>query len=128
MLLKSVFFMGSCCCCSFRPLWCLHQGSVVFVDDLRYQEEHWDYCDGQDRRFHAERCSGLRPAGLGAAFTACASGSGGFSGLTLALPLQVSPSSAASTRRPPSPPAATTAGTGSTIPEPEWSPPTRANS
>ncbi|XP_070781198.1 MORN repeat-containing protein 5 [Enoplosus armatus] len=39
------------------------QGSFTFADGLQYQEEDWDYCDGYDRRFYRERCSGLRPAG-----------------------------------------------------------------
>uniref|UniRef100_A0A3P8WPX4 MORN repeat-containing protein 5 n=1 Tax=Cynoglossus semilaevis TaxID=244447 RepID=A0A3P8WPX4_CYNSE len=39
------------------------QGTFIFADGLQYQEKDWDYCDGHDRRFYTERCSGLRPAG-----------------------------------------------------------------
>ncbi|XP_069369242.1 MORN repeat-containing protein 5 isoform X2 [Paralichthys olivaceus] len=39
------------------------QGSLTFSDGLQYEEQDWDYCDGYDRRFFSERCSGLRPAG-----------------------------------------------------------------
>uniref|UniRef100_A0A3P9H0N1 MORN repeat-containing protein 5 n=1 Tax=Oryzias latipes TaxID=8090 RepID=A0A3P9H0N1_ORYLA len=39
------------------------QGSFTFVDGLQYQENNWDYCDGNDRRFYSERCNGIRPAG-----------------------------------------------------------------
>ncbi|XP_046757792.1 MORN repeat-containing protein 5 isoform X4 [Gallus gallus] len=33
-------------------------------DGLEYAAERWDYCDGYDRRFYTEICSGLRPAGI----------------------------------------------------------------
>ncbi|XP_072514301.1 MORN repeat-containing protein 5 [Salminus brasiliensis] len=39
------------------------QGQYTFSDGLQYQETDWDYCDGYDRRFHTERCCGLKPAG-----------------------------------------------------------------
>ncbi|XP_029693219.1 MORN repeat-containing protein 5 isoform X1 [Takifugu rubripes] len=39
------------------------EGTVTFADGLRYQDDDWRYCDGHDRRFYTERCSGLRPSG-----------------------------------------------------------------
>ncbi|XP_013859302.1 MORN repeat-containing protein 5 [Austrofundulus limnaeus] len=39
------------------------QGSFTFADGLQYQENNWDYCDGNDRRYYTERCNGVRPAG-----------------------------------------------------------------
>ncbi|XP_068191803.1 MORN repeat-containing protein 5 isoform X2 [Antennarius striatus] len=39
------------------------QGSFTFADGLQYQEKDWDYCHWNDRRFHSERCNGLKPAG-----------------------------------------------------------------
>ncbi|XP_024155197.1 MORN repeat-containing protein 5 isoform X3 [Oryzias melastigma] len=39
------------------------EGLFTFADGLQYQETNWDYCDGNDRRFHSERCNGIRPAG-----------------------------------------------------------------
>ncbi|XP_023816415.1 MORN repeat-containing protein 5 isoform X2 [Oryzias latipes] len=42
---------------------CTEKGSFTFVDGLQYQENNWDYCDGNDRRFYSERCNGIRPAG-----------------------------------------------------------------
>lgn len=39
------------------------QGKFTFADGLEYAAERWDYCDGYDRRFYTEICSGLRPAG-----------------------------------------------------------------
>uniref|UniRef100_A0A8B9CWY7 MORN repeat-containing protein 5 n=1 Tax=Anser brachyrhynchus TaxID=132585 RepID=A0A8B9CWY7_9AVES len=33
-------------------------------DGLEYEDEKWHYCDGYDRRFYTEICSGLKPAGI----------------------------------------------------------------
>eukprot|EP00076_Gallus_gallus_P016109 XP_015135325.1 MORN repeat-containing protein 5 isoform X1 [Gallus gallus] len=51
---------------TFRAVW--HrgvpaEGKFTFADGLEYAAERWDYCDGYDRRFYTEICSGLRPAG-----------------------------------------------------------------
>ncbi|XP_015734834.1 MORN repeat-containing protein 5 isoform X2 [Coturnix japonica] len=51
---------------TFRALWrrgvqC--EGKFTFADGLEYAAERWEYCDGYDRRFYSEICSGLRPAG-----------------------------------------------------------------
>lgn len=105
-------------------MFCLHQGSITFLDGLPYQDQDWGYCDGHDRRFYDERCSGLRPAGLDPLPTCCISGV--FLEAHAGIIPQVKLSSAACTRRALSPAAATTAETASTIPEPERSPPTRA--
>ncbi|XP_019909149.1 MORN repeat-containing protein 5 isoform X2 [Esox lucius] len=40
------------------------QGKYAFSDGLEYRNKDWDYCDGYDRRFYTERCSGLKPAGV----------------------------------------------------------------
>ncbi|XP_040541444.2 MORN repeat-containing protein 5 isoform X2 [Gallus gallus] len=52
---------------TFRAVW--HrgvpaEGKFTFADGLEYAAERWDYCDGYDRRFYTEICSGLRPAGI----------------------------------------------------------------
>ncbi|XP_037547895.1 MORN repeat-containing protein 5 [Nematolebias whitei] len=39
------------------------QGSLTFADGLKYEENNWDYCTVNDRRFYSERCNGFRPAG-----------------------------------------------------------------
>ncbi|XP_048876967.1 MORN repeat-containing protein 5 isoform X2 [Brienomyrus brachyistius] len=39
------------------------QGTYTFSDGLGYQEKHWGYCEGHDRRFYTEICNGLKPAG-----------------------------------------------------------------
>ncbi|XP_021269399.1 MORN repeat-containing protein 5 isoform X2 [Numida meleagris] len=39
------------------------EGKFTFADGLEYAAERWHYCDGYDRRFYTEICSGLRPAG-----------------------------------------------------------------
>ncbi|XP_021269396.1 MORN repeat-containing protein 5 isoform X1 [Numida meleagris] len=40
------------------------EGKFTFADGLEYAAERWHYCDGYDRRFYTEICSGLRPAGI----------------------------------------------------------------
>eukprot|EP00075_Anas_platyrhynchos_P037244 XP_027326497.1 MORN repeat-containing protein 5 isoform X1 [Anas platyrhynchos] len=40
------------------------EGKYTFADGLEYQDEKWHYCDGYDRRFYTEICSGLKPAGI----------------------------------------------------------------
>lgn len=39
------------------------QGKYTFADGLEYKDKKWHYCDGYDRRFYTEICSGLKPAG-----------------------------------------------------------------
>lgn len=39
------------------------QGKYTFADGLEYDEEKWRYCDGYDRRFYTEICSGFKPPG-----------------------------------------------------------------
>lgn len=63
MLLKYVCLIKARLLQPSGPEFCLHQGSITFLDGLQYQEKDWGYCDGRDRRFYDERCSGLRPAG-----------------------------------------------------------------
>lgn len=48
---------------SRAPLCLCWQGKYTFADGLEYQDEKWHYCDGYDRRFYTEICSGLKPAG-----------------------------------------------------------------
>uniref|UniRef100_A0A8C4K2G6 MORN repeat containing 5 n=1 Tax=Dromaius novaehollandiae TaxID=8790 RepID=A0A8C4K2G6_DRONO len=40
------------------------QGQYTFADGLEYRDTRWRYCDGYDRRFYTEICSGLKPAGI----------------------------------------------------------------
>ncbi|XP_009580987.1 PREDICTED: MORN repeat-containing protein 5-like [Fulmarus glacialis] len=40
------------------------QGKYTFADGLEYKDKKWHYCDGYDRRFYTEICSGLKPAGI----------------------------------------------------------------
>ncbi|GAB0198536.1 MORN repeat-containing protein 5 [Grus japonensis] len=40
------------------------QGKYTFADGLKYKDKKWHYCDGYDRRFYTEICSGLKPAGI----------------------------------------------------------------
>ncbi|XP_025905320.1 MORN repeat-containing protein 5, partial [Nothoprocta perdicaria] len=40
------------------------QGKYTFADGLEYRDKNWHYCDGYDRRFYTEICSGLKPAGI----------------------------------------------------------------
>ncbi|XP_068512882.1 MORN repeat-containing protein 5 isoform X2 [Anas acuta] len=40
------------------------EGKYTFADGLEYEDEKWHYCDGYDRRFYTEICSGLKPAGI----------------------------------------------------------------
>uniref|UniRef100_A0A8B9F7R3 MORN repeat-containing protein 5 n=1 Tax=Amazona collaria TaxID=241587 RepID=A0A8B9F7R3_9PSIT len=35
------------------------QGKYTFADGLEYKDKKWHYCDGYDRRFYTEICSGL---------------------------------------------------------------------
>ncbi|XP_062497374.1 MORN repeat-containing protein 5 isoform X1 [Pezoporus occidentalis] len=35
------------------------QGKYTFADGLEYRDKKWHYCDGYDRRFYTEICSGL---------------------------------------------------------------------
>lgn len=39
------------------------QGKYTFADGLQYKDKKWYYCDGYDRRFYTEICSGLKPPG-----------------------------------------------------------------
>ncbi|XP_009867951.1 PREDICTED: MORN repeat-containing protein 5-like, partial [Apaloderma vittatum] len=39
-------------------------GKYTFADGLEYEDKKWHYCDGYDRRFYTEICSGLKPAGI----------------------------------------------------------------
>ncbi|NXG14603.1 MORN5 protein, partial [Grallaria varia] len=39
------------------------QGKFIFADGLEYEEKEWHYCDGYDRRFYTEICSGFKPPG-----------------------------------------------------------------
>uniref|UniRef100_A0A8B9MRS4 MORN repeat-containing protein 5 n=1 Tax=Accipiter nisus TaxID=211598 RepID=A0A8B9MRS4_9AVES len=39
------------------------QGKYTFADGLQYKDKKWHYCDGYDRRFYTEICSGLKPPG-----------------------------------------------------------------
>lgn len=39
------------------------QMKYTFADGLEYDEEKWHYCDGYDRRFYTEICSGFKPPG-----------------------------------------------------------------
>ena len=38
-------------------------GDYFFFDDLKYEDQGWDYCIGEDRRFNYERNHGIKPAG-----------------------------------------------------------------
>ncbi|NWS73121.1 MORN5 protein, partial [Crotophaga sulcirostris] len=40
------------------------EGKYTFADGLEYKDKKWHYCDGYDRRFYTEICSGLKPAGI----------------------------------------------------------------
>ncbi|XP_064379988.1 MORN repeat-containing protein 5 [Dromaius novaehollandiae] len=40
------------------------EGQYTFADGLEYRDTRWRYCDGYDRRFYTEICSGLKPAGI----------------------------------------------------------------
>ncbi|XP_009074398.1 PREDICTED: MORN repeat-containing protein 5 [Acanthisitta chloris] len=40
------------------------QGKYVFADGLEYDDKKWNYCDGYDRRFYTEICSGFKPPGI----------------------------------------------------------------
>ncbi|XP_019396533.1 PREDICTED: MORN repeat-containing protein 5 isoform X1 [Crocodylus porosus] len=40
------------------------EGKYTFADGLEFKEKNWHYCDGYDRRFYTEICSGLKPAGI----------------------------------------------------------------
>ncbi|XP_026716385.1 MORN repeat-containing protein 5 isoform X2 [Athene cunicularia] len=40
------------------------QGKYTFADGLKYKDKKWHYCDGYDRRFYTEICSGLKPADI----------------------------------------------------------------
>lgn len=66
--------LGLCRCnlaLAFRPsimfinsaLKLVLQGKFTFADGLEYDEEKWHYCDGYDRRFYTEICSGFKPPG-----------------------------------------------------------------
>ncbi|XP_027543187.1 MORN repeat-containing protein 5 isoform X1 [Neopelma chrysocephalum] len=51
----------------YRALWdrgIPTQGKFVFADGLEYEEKNWHYCDGYDRRFYTEICSGFKPPGI----------------------------------------------------------------
>ncbi|NXY05857.1 MORN5 protein, partial [Pteruthius melanotis] len=51
----------------YRALWFRGvpvQGKFTFADGLEYDEEKWHYCDGYDRRFYTEICSGFKPPGI----------------------------------------------------------------
>lgn len=42
------------------------QGSYTFADGLEYQkenEEEWNYCFDEDRRFYTEILNGIKPGG-----------------------------------------------------------------
>lgn len=39
------------------------QGEFRFKDNLLYNEEDWEYCDEDDRRFFSEWEHGVNPAG-----------------------------------------------------------------
>uniref|UniRef100_A0A8C3FTI5 MORN repeat containing 5 n=1 Tax=Chrysemys picta bellii TaxID=8478 RepID=A0A8C3FTI5_CHRPI len=43
---------------------CAWQGKYTFADGLEFKDKKWHYCDGYDRRFYTEICSGLKPAGI----------------------------------------------------------------
>ncbi|KAM4889866.1 LOW QUALITY PROTEIN: MORN repeat-containing protein 5 [Sylvia borin] len=52
---------------SYRALWdrgVVTQGKFTFADGLEHDEEKWRYCDGYDRRFYTEICSGFKPPGI----------------------------------------------------------------
>lgn len=38
-------------------------GDYYFFDSLKYEDENWDYCIGNDRMFNDERINGIKPAG-----------------------------------------------------------------
>ncbi|XP_023962038.1 MORN repeat-containing protein 5 isoform X4 [Chrysemys picta bellii] len=40
------------------------EGKYTFADGLEFKDKKWHYCDGYDRRFYTEICSGLKPAGI----------------------------------------------------------------
>ncbi|CAM5103590.1 unnamed protein product [Natator depressus] len=40
------------------------EGKYTFADGLEFKDKKWHYCDGYDRRFYSEICSGLKPAGI----------------------------------------------------------------
>ncbi|XP_050782813.1 MORN repeat-containing protein 5 isoform X2 [Gopherus flavomarginatus] len=40
------------------------EGKYTFADGLEFKDQKWHYCDGYDRRFYTEICSGLKPAGI----------------------------------------------------------------
>ncbi|XP_075761527.1 MORN repeat-containing protein 5 isoform X1 [Pelodiscus sinensis] len=42
----------------------LKEGKYTFADGLEFKDKKWHYCDGYDRRFYTEICSGLKPAGI----------------------------------------------------------------
>ena len=51
---------------TFRGKWVhgkLIDGNYYFFDDLKYEDENWDYCQEEDRRFNYERNHGILPAG-----------------------------------------------------------------
>ena len=39
------------------------EGTYTFKDGLAYEQQQWDYCTTEDRRYFSERKSGLNPAG-----------------------------------------------------------------
>uniref|UniRef100_A0A8D0G9B6 MORN repeat-containing protein 5 n=1 Tax=Sphenodon punctatus TaxID=8508 RepID=A0A8D0G9B6_SPHPU len=41
------------------------EGKYTFADGLEFKDKKWHYCDGYERRFYTEICSGLKPAGIG---------------------------------------------------------------
>lgn len=50
----------------FKGVWNLGKkvsGDYFFFDDLKFEDENWDYCIGDDRRFNYERNNGIKPAG-----------------------------------------------------------------
>jgi hypothetical protein len=50
----------------YKGIWNLGKkvsGDYFFFDDLKFEEENWDYCIGKDRRFNYERNNGIKPAG-----------------------------------------------------------------
>ncbi|XP_071621810.1 MORN repeat-containing protein 5 [Heliangelus exortis] len=51
----------------YRTVWhrgVPEKGEYTFADGLEYKDKKWHYCDGYDRRFYTEICSGLKPAGI----------------------------------------------------------------
>ena len=50
----------------YKGIWNLGKkvsGDYFFFDDLKYEDDNWDYCIGEDRRFNFERINGIKPAG-----------------------------------------------------------------